>query len=712
VLGLVLAPALGVRRILLHSLLSSALLLAACSGPEGIQGGQGVPGEKGATGDPGSTGAQGEQGPQGSTGATGVTGETGPQGETGPTGPSAYVPRDGLRLTVKSASIAADRTIEVIVVAKDDSGAVLPATEIARLRVTIARVKTATDSSGLDGWESYVLCPASAPNQSTLQPCMESIINNNALVSRATVLSDGSFRFAMVNTAPTDWDPSALHRAAFEARRAFASATRIAEAHKDFVPSGGVVPTRELIVNEGCNKCHANLAVHGGNRSDTKNCVTCHTDQLVDPDTGQHLVFKRLVHKIHDGKNLPSVKQGELFQIIGFGGAVIDFSDVAFPQDVKNCKVCHQGADADRYATKAGMTACQACHDRTFFGEASQLPSGWTQHNPSLSNSRLCQGCHPQSGGLGVGVDDVHKLPDDQPTARTFALAITHVSALVGMPPVITFTMSDRNGMPITSSASVTRLAATAAGSTSDYSQFIQDTIKGSGAGGVLENLGSGSWRYAFRDPIPGTASGTWGFGLEGYRQGNLPDGTTYRYGAKNPIAYVEVNGGTAVPRRTVVEIERCNSCHGELKMHGNNRDSETQYCVMCHNPTMTDAARRPSDQGPPQTIDFKVMIHKIHRGDELPSFIETGRPFTIYGFGGTANTFEDVTFPDDLRNCTHCHKENTYTAPSATVCTSCHDGQATIGHAQLNTTSSGVETCAVCHGPDAEFATSKVHAR
>jgi len=49
-------------------------------------------------------------------------------------------------------------------------------------------------------------------------------------------------------------------------------------------------------------------------------------------------------------------------------------------------------------------------------------------------------------------------------------------------------------------------------------------------------------------------------------------------------------------------------------------------------------------------------------------------------------------------------------TLPLRAVCTSCHDTAAAGGHAELNTTATALETCEVCHGPNAEFAATAVH--
>ena len=172
-----------------------------------------------------------------------------------------------------------------------------------------------------------------------------------------------------------------------------------------------------------------------------------------------------------------------------------------------------------------------------------------------------------------------------------------------------------------------------------------------------------------------------------------------------------------------------CNSCHYSLSAHGDIRN-QTEYCILCHNPTATDAARRPADQQPPQSIDFPVLIHRIHTGDEA---VPDGQltPFIVFGFGNTPNDFSDVRFPGDRRDCAKCHVNDSQqlplpesripvtnprafinpSGPTQAACLACHTSRAASSHALSNSTPQLGEACAVCHGPNAEFSVDREHA-
>jgi len=132
-----------------------------------------------------------------------------------------------------------------------------------------------------------------------------------------------------------------------------------------------------------------------------------------------------------------------------------------------------------------------------------------------------------------------------------------------------------------------------------------------------------------------------------------------------------------------VVDITSCNQCHDKLALHGGGR-VDTQYCVTCHNAGNTDPYSG-------NVLDFRIMVHKIHAGELLQSAFN--QDYSVWGYPPTKpsqSDFNDVRFPQDLRNCTKCHDDtskdaagnllnpqadNYKTVPSRAACGSCHAG-------------------------------------
>jgi OmcA/MtrC family decaheme c-type cytochrome len=137
-------------------------------------------------------------------------------------------------------------------------------------------------------------------------------------------------------------------------------------------------------------------------------------------------------------------------------------------------------------------------------------------------------------------------------------------------------------------------------------------------------------------------------------------------------------------------------------------------------------------------TIDLKVLLHKIHTGEELAQ-----KPYLVYGFGSTGFTihdFSEVLYPNDRRNCEACHAQGTELIPPfssdalgtlmtsidpatgdevvdgrlgaiTAACTSCHDSDASMAHAATQTDLMGREACEVCHAEGRDVAVSESHA-
>jgi OmcA/MtrC family decaheme c-type cytochrome len=193
----------------------------------------------------------------------------------------------------------------------------------------------------------------------------------------------------------------------------------------------------------------------------------------------------------------------------------------------------------------------------------------------------------------------------------------------------------------------------------------------------------------------------------------------------ENPVFYFSVSGEPVVPRRTIVTDEKCETCHDNLSLHGDNRH-EPEYCVTCHQPGATDVAVRPDEELPVESIHFKYLIHRVHSGQELT------RDFVVYGFRGSRHEYNELEFPGDLRDCEACHVNDSYTLPLTTedlldttapreffsplppetaACVGCHDSESVATHAFTMTAPFG-EACAACHGTGSDFSVERVHAR
>jgi OmcA/MtrC family decaheme c-type cytochrome len=235
----------------------------------------------------------------------------------------------------------------------------------------------------------------------------------------------------------------------------------------DFViGNGGTIDTREVVTQDNCNRCHEDLAAHGGMRKDVTICLMCHTAGSEDRNTaaggtpGVSIDFKVMIHKIHAGEHLPSVQgvstdtngmrlygASQPYQIVGNNDSIHDYSGVAFPawphglvamprdegytalsasaktaEDVirtgpSNCVVCHGDPDGSGpliapaqgaiHQTQPTRQACGSCHDDINWGHAYTANS---QTMPSQANNSNCTLCH-ETAGNSLAVYEAHLHP-------------------------------------------------------------------------------------------------------------------------------------------------------------------------------------------------------------------------------------------------------------------------------------------------------------
>ncbi len=169
--------------------------------------------------------------------------------------------------------------------------------------------------------------------------------------------------------------------------------------------------------------------------------------------------------------------------------------------------------------------------------------------------------------------------------------------------------------------------------------------------------------------------------------------------------------------QREIVNIDSCNTCHTKLRLHGNR--TQTKFCMVCHTEQVKYGSPEASMDSNGNYTGFQMkmntfavanfpnMVHKIHMGEELT---KTGYLFP----NATGIQFNEITYPQDQRNCVKCHTastatpqgDNWFNKPSRVACGSCHDGvdwSTGNGHGKLNEGGPQLndQNCAtVCHDP------------
>lgn len=256
-------------------------------------------------------------------------------------------------------------------------------------------------------------------------------------------------------------------------------------------------------------------------------------------------------------------------------------------------------------------------------------------------------------------------------------------------------------------------------GPTFNYQRVIaaQDDVRS--AATMLEE---GRYSYRFSTPIPSAylaplndttdlsegeltgqslLPGTYTIGME-LRKDYTIEGVVYR-DAGNAHQDFLFGGATTIEPREVVTLQNCNVCHGDLSAHGGNRNQITN-CLLCHTAGAEDR-NLPNVAGgtPGASIEFAVMIHKIHAGANLPSvlgittkpdgtrdYAATPRPYQLVGFGDTVHDFSTVRFP--------LFPSSLAPMPRDTGYTQLTPGQRALEDLQRG----GPVGCAKCHGdPD-----------
>ena len=310
--------------------------------------------------------------------------------------------RPGYHIKINSVTIGADRKPVVDITLTDDLGAPLDRKGIETPGVCTVSFIAAWYNAATRDYTSYTTRTATSPitNVSAVQASADS----GGVI---TDLATGHFTYKFGKVLPADFDQTKTHTVGAYGRRTMPvdimeGKVYIDNDEFDFRPDGQTVTEKWDLIQErfACNQCHNPLEAHGEVRQDAKLCVLCHSPQTSDPDTGNTVDMRVMIHKIHRGPNLPSVQAGTPYVIIGFNQTVVDFSHTTYPQDIRNCQNCHEGrnpaqrpSQSDVWYTKPARQPCGACHDDINWVTGENHGGG-----PQADDS-ACANCHvPESG--------------------------------------------------------------------------------------------------------------------------------------------------------------------------------------------------------------------------------------------------------------------------------------------------------------------------
>jgi OmcA/MtrC family decaheme c-type cytochrome len=475
-------PQTGARVVAVSTILLS-LLLAACSGTTG------------------------------SSGATGTVGPTGPQGPS-TTGAALNISTaTSITGTILSVAIAGPPVVKFQLT--DENGAFLQGLPVADIAFTIAQLVPGQNGSASQ-WNSYIYgtvtpaaCPAGVSACATTpetQATVEAAATGNLVDN-----GDGTYQYTFKKDITTDpnvvYSATLTHRVGFEIR----NLVQANNAAYTFQPSSGATTgifSREIIDTATCDTCHTSLTAHGGARVETQYCVMCHNPGTTDPNSGNTLDMKVMIHKIHTGITLPSIQTasganttptlGIGYWIVGHGDSLSNFNTVLYPQDTRNCVTCHVQnhpnlTEAANFKTVPTMEACGACHDNVNFATGAN-------HGPGIvANDTQCTTCHGATSTIDNGNLEVvaaHIIPEVVAAAK-FQYIINTVTfasdTARNLYPVINFSVVDPTngnapynilsaaafvgtdpgtGKPVCANGGTARLAIDIAWETSDYTNW------------------------------------------------------------------------------------------------------------------------------------------------------------------------------------------------------------------------------------------------
>ena len=423
---------------------------------------------------------------------------------------------------------------------------------------------------------------------------------------------------------------------------------------QDFVPDGApVTEVWDEIANSACNTCHNPLAAHGGSRQDVKLCVLCHSPA--------------------DGRSrLPATPwTSRSWSTRSTWARTCRASQAGIPYYVRPQREhrllrgrlpaghpqLHHAATPRRprrptiWYTYPSQVACGACHDNIDWVDRRE-PPGRSRSRRHRVRQLPPAGRRPRVGRLGPGrAHGALQVDPAQGPERRDRLGDQHGPRpeADGRSRSSSMTRTDGPVLPSTTPSGSSNLNLLMGGPTTDYAINPLPRARGRG------RLRRDDRHLHVHDRHPGGRHGHLGL---------LDRGPPHRQPRSAPQRRDDLHRGRDEPgalRGRRRQARRSRGARSSISPTATRAtDSSPSTAASASTPKSASCATTPTratspagrpTPAPPESIDFKRMIHRIHTGEELTQI------YTIYGFGTSpANNFNHVLYPGDRRDCVKCH--------------------------------------------------------
>lgn len=671
-----------------------------------------------------------------------------------------------LTATIASANVPEDGKVVVDFSVVDGAGYDYACLASNQVRFTIAKLNPPSVlGAGLSSsWQSYINRTEAAPTNPANGPGTTAQIQATSETNGVlTNNEDGTYRYvfnanikAVSSPLAVTYNATYTHRVGVQISGGGLPAEN---ATYDWQPSSGDttgILGRDIVATESCNSCHGELALHGGGRKDVEYCVTCHNPGTTDANSGNTVNFATMVHKIHRGKELPSVEDGAEYAIWGNRDTKDNYSEVGFPQDIRNCRTCHDEEneatpDAHNWLTIATVETCGSCHDDVNFTTG-------VNHEAGARTDAECSTCHVGGSGNQLEIERSHEIGGKAAAKELMAVRVdsTSIDGTNGDVQVLFSLINPSNNDSVYSqrvsdmnfvfrdSRTAPRLYRNKVNPDTGY--IDNNTALNLDTAPFNAETGQYSWDTGVvlgDDEVLAFASRIRLCTNE--KDGGLVNcadtgATTVRAPATPVCGNIDDTGEQVAVEDTLpigAEYERCTTCHKgpSIPVHGGDYSS-LQQCRSCHNNSFLRV--NSPDNGIYRNADFKYAVHAYHASN----------------YQNGSGVVEEIEYPGSIDNCTKCHEKSQvtlpiqanfyaaqtrtglYTSSTAFLCSSCHvsarpsqvdpsnlsnlsrEDQSKIGHmlqmgAVFNGTQAAAnvtESCAVCHASGRDFAIDEKH--